>query len=161
MGLANTGRDVVGESQDDRGIHVGSEVSTDSKVSSEGEQVIHGAAVRLTTESILEDLVASQEVLRAATITEAHLLNQGVAPATRKGETSVGTGQIRSEGELADNILDTILGRNSEDGRAAGKVVEVLGVFGVLGGRPALLGGRLVVVVVKIYAFSNTHLALN
>jgi len=137
------------------------ELSSRASITTEGKDVITSRTVGHLTESILEELLTRKEILGRTTITEAHLLDEGVTPSTRKTKTVGGTGREGSNVEDEDDILDAVVRGNGEGGRATGEVGKLLNVTGVHGGSEALLLGSFRVGVIHIHTLARTDHLLN
>ena len=162
VSLTYTRRDIMRKSEDYTCILIHSERRsgcTWSVVASEGEEIISGLTRGLSAESVLEDLRTAQEVLRRATITEGHLLDKSVAPTTREGKTRVRS--YTSNHHLKNNVLNTHIRGDCEDGRATRKVLELLDELGVLRCREALFLRSFPIVVIKIHALARSYHRLN
>ena len=155
---------VVGQRQHHVGVlgHTGQVVRA-GVVATQRHDIVAAGAAGLLAQSVLEDLVARQEILARAAVAEAHLLDQRVAPTTRQLQARQlgGRASQARQHELAHHILDAVLGRDGEHTGTPRQVRELLNILGVLGRGERLLAARLPVVVVQVHLFARPTHVLN
>jgi hypothetical protein len=161
IGLIHGRRDVVREGQNHVGYIRRCEFLADLFVTTDSKDIVGRQTIGLLTEGVVEDLVARKEILGGTTITERHLLDEAIAPTTRESKTRGIYARNSSRSERADNILETVVGRNCENRGTARKIGELLNILGVLCRRKRLFLRGVSVVVINIHHGARAHHVLN